>query len=138
MGERYQVPPIEFVPKRSWDIPMSGTVPGFSQATIVSGKITFPFRITRVRMWFRNDAAYSVLLYWLVSPNSTGSTTGIPSGDNIFAYAAPVPYFAAEDTVIEALSNYEDPDGNKYLKLHAVNGLAVLMDVLGIATVEEL
>jgi len=138
MAERYRAPKIEAFVRREIEIPMSAAIAAASQGTIVTGLITFPFKVVKVKMYFRNDAANLVRCYWLVSESSTGSTTGIPPGDNLFKESVPLPYFVGEDEIREVLCYYEDEDGNKHIKLHVDNAHTIAQEVQATVTIRRL
>lgn len=118
---KYKAPTFEEVAKRLLTIPITSPIPATTHLTIVVGPITFRYRVLEGEMIFRNDAMDQVRYYWLVSRNRTPSTTGVPSGSNLFGYLAPVGYFVGTGITKRVFSGVTPGAEQEYIKLHTHN-----------------
>lgn len=134
----FRPPDFRLLTKRTVEIPFAGAVAGTSWLTLVTNRITYPFRILRAKMVFGQNANNLVQHYWLISTNSSTSITGVPSGDNIFSREAPVGYFAGHLTVRIADANLEYRETGLYVKLVTYNGNAAAYNLDCSLVIQEL
>lgn len=133
----YMSPEILFNRRRLINIPISGTIGATAQNSFSTSHIPFKYRIVKVRMYFRDDAVWNVLMYWFSSSNPQGSTANLPDGTNIFAYASNTPFFVSDGPPVEAECSYESNEDEHYIKLHVVNNNGYATNVNGVVTIEE-
>jgi len=134
----FKAPKIEMFIKRAYEIPFSALVAATSQQTIVSGLISFKFRVTLVKMIFDTDHVNSVLYYWLIGRNNQGSTTGLPEGDNIFREIVPVNFFVGNGETRTLQPNVAWEEDKGYLKLHINNLNTYAVTVKATIGIQEL
>lgn len=134
----FKAPQLQFKEKLQFSIPFAqDTLNTGAQNTLISDYLPFPFRIIEVKMLFGFTTGNLLRYYWLVSGNNTGSTTGIPTGDNPFAYSGTVPYFVGEGIIRKEPCRYKDDTGKKYIKLHAVNNSGVAQAVAASIVIQK-
>jgi hypothetical protein len=122
--------------KAQVNIPFMGTVGASTQLTLVSGMITFPFKIVGAEITFRDDAANSLRIYVLVSANTNTSTTDVPPDTNAFSQYSPTPYFVGEGTIKRASCFLPAFKGGMYIKVHANNLNAYAQTINATVTIE--
>lgn len=121
----YRAPKLDLEGKYTIEIPFSASVGANTQLTLVSKRITYPFRILQTKMIFDRNARNLVQHYWLHSGEDGVSITGVPSGDNIYGAETPLGYIIGEATVRIISSMIDIDERNRFIKLHTVNGLGV-------------
>jgi len=134
----YKAPVLDLDVKSTIEIPLTRTIGAGAQDTRVSGMITYPFRIIQTKMFFGRNARNLIQYYWLYSSENSESTTGIPSGKNIYTKLTPLVYFIGEAEIKTINSQIDVLDKDQYIKLHIVNGLGVAYDGSGTITIQEL
>lgn len=120
------VPRFRPVDKRQVELNFYGTVAAAGQATALSGLITYKYRILQAKMIFTDDANNNIVISWFISPNSSTSATGAPSGQNIFGRENPNTAFIGDNLVRVVNCNVKVEEEGTYIKLYVVNnGTAV-------------
>lgn len=136
--EKFKAPTFEMVAKRVAELPFSGPIAAGAMLSLVSGMITYPFRITRVKMIFTEDANNWIVHEWYVSANRSVSTTGRPSGVNIFGRESPVSSFIGKAIIRKVQCSIEVREGRQYIKLYTNNTGPYLYQINGTITIEEI
>jgi len=134
----YKAPVLNLESKRIVEIPFTGTVGANAQITLVSNMITYPFRVTQARMIFDRNARNLIRHYWLHSGEREESTTGLPSGDNIYSRETSLGYFIGQATVRIANSSIDVLEGKRFIKLHTVSTLGVAYNISASITIQEI
>lgn len=117
----FQVPPLKLEPKRQAEIPFRGTVGAGVFLTLVSGLISYPFRIIQVKMIFTDVANHLVEHRWFVDTNINQPTTGFPTGQNLFSRESPSAGFRGKALIRVVPCNLEFPDGDLRIILGTQN-----------------
>ena len=138
MVEPFKAPRFEMVGKRVAELPFSGTIAAGGFLTIVSSMITYKFRILKVKMIFTEDANNWIVHEWLISGNRSTSTTGRPSGTNIFGRESPVSSFAGKAIVRNIACSIEVREERNYIKLYTRSTSPYAYFVNGTITIEEI
>lgn len=139
MDERiFTAPPFEVPPRRRVEVPFSGTVAALGYLTLVSGMITYPFRIVKAKMFFTDDAFNLVEMRWFISRSSNAPTGDFPTDDNVFGRESPTAGFIGRGIVRVVDCDIEVPGGMVHLKLSAYNGNAAAYYLNGSITLEAL
>lgn len=115
------VPRYQPIDKRQVEINFNGTLATGAFLSVVAGPITYRFRIIQVKMIFTDDANNLVEHGWFISSNAGVSTTGFPSGDNIFSVESPATLFVGKHIVRIANTNVKIDEINRYIKLYTHN-----------------
>jgi len=123
MAQKYVAPKFELLTKRTVEIPFTSIINTLTHLTLVSGMIPYPFRILQCKMIFTDDANNLVQHAWLTSGNISVSTTGLPSGDNIFGVESPTAVFIGKGIIRRVNTNIEFISPRLYIKLYTYNGL---------------
>lgn len=134
----FKAPVLDLESVKVVEIPFSGLVGAGAQLTLVSNMITYPFRILQCKMVFDRNARNLVHHYWLYAGDREGSTTGVPSGDNIYQKETPLGYFLGESLVRTVNSAIDILEVRRFIKLHTVNGLAVGYYINASITIQEI
>jgi len=134
----YKAPELVLSAKRMYELPFQAIVNAASQLTIVSGLITFKFKVIQVKMFFGNDHINNVWHYWLIGRNSGGSTTTVPPDDNMFGLMSPIALFVGHNEVITAYPDFSWTEERGYIKLHINNVNTYIVTVKAICRIEEL
>lgn len=137
---RFEAPKFEAARKRVLELVFSGRVTPVAPATltIVSGLITYPFRITNVKMIFTDDANNLITHQWFVATNPSVADPAAPSGTDIFLGTPPVSNFAGKAIIRNVMCNIEVRQRSTYLKLYAVSTSPYAYFVNCTITIEEL
>lgn len=130
-------PKLTLEPKRMFEIPFSGNVLAATQLTLLSGVIPFQFVVKGVTMVFNAEAMNQIRHYWLYGTDDVGSTTGVPSGVNIFSALTPVGYFTGHATIRKVDANILIPLSNARIKLHTDNLMNSAYDIVGSIKIQE-
>lgn len=138
MARVFKAPKYREVAKDYLEIPFSATIAAATQNTIVVGPIMFPFKVTGVEMIFGADAADNLRYYWKVARNRQGSTTGVPSGRNIFGWMAPHGYFHGTGITKRANTSFKAREDEHYIKCHVNNLNAYAQAVNASLSIEEI
>ena len=120
--ERIPTPPV-YAPgaRRVAELPFFGTVAAAGWLTIVTARIPYPFRITKVKMFFTQDAYDRIFHSWHVGP-STATPPGGPSTDpNIFARESPVSRFIGHAIIRVVDCDLQFAGGENYIKISTEN-----------------
>lgn len=138
MSKRFKAPKFELPPKRVVEIPFTGTVGTLTYLTLLSGMITYPFRITRAKMVFPYSAANLVEHRIYYSRTPSAPTTGWPTDVNIFGREAPVAGFIGEGIIKVVDCNVEVPETGFRLKMATYNGTGAIHYVNGTISIEAM
>lgn len=137
MARVFKAPKFELFEKRTEEIPFSGTIAAGAHLTMLSGSISYPFRVLQATMVFTNDADNNIRVYWLVSHEISTSTTAVPTGTYIFGRGSPTPYFVGKATVKRAYGNVKFEEAGLYIKCHVHNNGPYPYDFSGSITIQE-
>lgn len=138
MMRRFEAPKFTLEERRIVEIPFFGTVAAGLFLTLVSGMVTDPFRITRLKMIFDEKSNNLIQHSWWTARDGQGSTTGNPSGDRLGARESPTGVYVGRGIIRVVDVNLEFPEGRRYIKMHTFNGLGVAYIINGSCTIEEL
>ena len=117
----YKAPKFEMKPRRVAEIPFRATILAGVFNTLHSGLISYPFRITQVKMIFTDDANNWIRHGWYTNRSRAQSATGPPSGLNIFGRESPVADFIGKAIIRVVPCNIEYPDGMQYIHFYTDN-----------------
>jgi len=134
----FKAPRFALEARRVVEIPFYGTVGAGAILSLVSNRISYPFRITRLKMIFDEIANNVVQHRWFTSGNPQVSTTDVPSGDAIASRETPLPIFVGRGLVRIVDINEEFPEGDLFIKLYTLNGLGVAYTINGSCTIEAM
>jgi len=109
------------VDKRQVELNFSGTIVNGAFNSVVAGPIPYKFRILLAKMIFTDDANNLVEHGWYISANNSVSTTGPPSGDNVFGRENPTQLFIGDNLIRVANCNVVVDQVNMYIKLYVHN-----------------
>ena len=139
MAFRYRAPKFELSDKRQVELNFEGLVGAGAWLTFVPcPRIPYPFRVVLAKMVFTNEANNLVRVYWLTSTDDNPSTTGIPTGDNIFRKENPIQYFVGKAIIKRINANVEIPERNMFIKCHINNTLPYAYRVNNSLVIQEL
>lgn len=136
--EPFKAPRFELEKKRVVEIPFYGSIGAGAYLTLHSNLITYPFRVTRLKMIFDELANNQVIHRWFTSGNRGVSTTGPPSGSGIATRETPTPTYVGRGIIRVVNLNAEYPDGDLYIKLYTYNGLGVAYTINASCTIEAM
>lgn len=97
------------------------TVAAASEKTLVSQRIPHPFTIKRIRAYFVPGSINQLLLRFLISPDDSVSTSGLPSGHSVLADYGQVDYVVGDGDAKDMRNDVKVDVGNSYVKVHAQN-----------------
>jgi hypothetical protein len=138
MSAQYKAPKFELKAKRVAEIPFTGTVGTLVYTTLVSGIITYPFRITRVKMVFPYTARNLVEHRVYTSRTESAPTTDWPTDMNIFGREAPVAGFRGEGIIKVVDCNVEVTEPGSRIKMATYNGTGATHYINGTVTIEAM
>jgi hypothetical protein len=98
-----------------------GTVSASSKNTLVSKRITSPFRVKKIRASFAPGVNRLMNLYFFISFDDSAPTTAEPLGTNILAQTGQVTYLTGDDEYKEIEPQVEDKSRSAYIKIYAIN-----------------
>jgi len=98
-----------------------GTVPANSNLTLVSHRITLPFRTKRIRASFAPGVQRLMKLYYFISQDSSAPTNEEPKGFNILSSLGQVNYITGDDEFKDLAHEVEYKESGAYIKIYAVN-----------------
>lgn len=121
-----ETPPIIPVDRPIYVIQFSGVgLAAGAQITLVSGQLSFRYRILKVKVFFGDDAVPDMRYYPMVGSTQGGSTTGLPEGQSIFAPLSPQAFMRAGYGKRECEPMLVIDSTRSYLKVHVQNNDAV-------------
>ena len=135
---QYKAPELELALKKILEIPFASAIAAGAHLSLVSGRIEFPFRVTGAKMVFTDDANNWIQHRWYVSANRSVSTTGTPSGDNIFSPKSPSAYFSGKGLIRRVYANREYPAIGLYIKLYTFNNSPYAYNISASITIQEM
>jgi len=109
------------MPNTSQTISFFGTVPANSNITLVSKRITLPFRTKKIRASFAPGVQRLMKLYYFISFDPSAPTTEEPKGSNILSSLGQVNYITGDDEFKDLVHEVECKESGAYLKIYAVN-----------------
>lgn len=92
-----------------------------SAITIVSKRISRPFRLWLIRPHFALNTNRTLRLYFFVSPDNYAPTSLPMTGSNLIAEASQTNYVVGDDEYKLLWQNWESQTGGNYLKVYADN-----------------
>jgi hypothetical protein len=98
-----------------------GTVAANSNTTLVSKRITLPFRTKKIRASFAPGVQRLMKLYYFISLDPSAPTTEEPKGFNILTSLGQVNYLTGDDEFKDLAHEVECKESGAYLKIYAVN-----------------
>jgi len=107
--------------KRLAAVSFFGTVAASSKATLVSKRITSPFRIKKIRASFAPGTDRLLNLYFFISYDDSAPTTAQPTGTNILSQTGQVTYITGDDEYKEVEVEVEQREAGAYIKIYADN-----------------
>ncbi len=134
----FKAPKFELKPRRVVEIPFRGTLAAGTMVTLNSGRITYPFRVTKVKMIFTDEANNQVIHSVHVLGNPYTSTTQAPTGDNLFGRESPTASFVGRSIIRVVPCNVEYPEGRRYIAFFTNNTSPYAYDFNGSVTIEEI
>ena len=121
MAREYKAPKFEMKPRRVAEIPFQATLAAGAMVTLNSARITYPFRVVKVKMIFTEEAMNQVIHRWHVLRNPFVSTTAGPVGDNLFSRESPTASFIGTAIIRVVECNVEFPEGMRVVALYTNN-----------------
>jgi len=119
----FVVPRYEPRPIRTAEIPFYGPVGAGAYLTLVSGRLMYPYKIVRVKMFLPTVAANLVQHRWFVSGNSNTLTTDWPTDENIFGRESPTATFVGAGLIRQVTCDIRVDEIGTFLKFATYNGL---------------
>jgi len=98
-----------------------GTVPANSNLTLVSKRITLPFRTKRIRASFAPGVQRLMKLYYFISQDPSAPTNEEPKGFNILSSLGQVNYLTGDDEFKDLAHEVENKESGAYIKIYAIN-----------------
>jgi len=98
-----------------------GTVSAGGELTLVSRRITFPFRTWKLRVFFPLNTNRTVRVSFFLSPDSSAPITGKPTGQNLFSAYSAVDYIVGDDEMKELEHVVDVKEIGQYVKVYARN-----------------
>ena len=98
-----------------------GTVGAGVNKTLVSQRISLPFRTKKIRASFAPGVQRLMKLYFFISQDPTAPTTEEPKGNNILASLGQVSYLTGDEEFKDLAHEVECPTAGAYIKIYAVN-----------------
>lgn len=138
MTFRYVAPKFNIDDKRQVELNFEGLVGAGAHLTLVTSKISYPFRVVLAKMIFTNEANNLVRVYWLIAGDGSTSTTSIAGGDNIFGRENPTQYFVGKAIIKRVNANVKVEERDRYIKCHIYNTLPYAYTVNNSLTIQEL
>lgn len=108
-----------------------------SQNTVVVGTIPFTFRVLEITVFFPDDAINNIQVYFLVSDNPQGSTTTIPSGENLLAPFTPTQFLIGHAEKVTITCNALVSSNRSYIKMHIINNNTYAITLMGIVKIRK-
>lgn len=99
----------------------SGTCLAAAELTLVSKRINYPFKILSFNASFALNTNRTLKLRCFISPDKSASTTGEPTGQNIFATLGEDSYLIGDDEQKNLKHEVNVRESGMYLKIHAEN-----------------
>lgn len=112
---------VRIEPNDQVSIPFHGTVAANSMKTLVSKRITYPFRMTGARIHFALGTDRTLQVKIFLSPDPEDPDTEEPTGISVLAAAGQVEYVVGDDEPIQIPFNVLMKEEGMYLKLFANN-----------------
>lgn len=138
MSRVFKAPKLDLKSKRVAEIPFRGTLLAGAMVSLNTSLITYPFRVTRVKMIFTDEANNLVIHSWHVRRSAFISTTAGPLGDNLFSREAPTATFTGRAIIRVAECNIEYPEGMRVITLYTNNTSPYAYDFNCAVTIEEM
>jgi len=98
-----------------------GTVNASSNLTLVSKKISAPFKTKMIRASFAPGVNRLMTLKYYISQDPSAPTTEEPQGINILKQIGQVPYITGDDEFKEMPHEVIHHEKNAYIKVYAEN-----------------
>lgn len=121
----FRAPIFKPVSKRVASIPFTGNVLAGVWSTLLSTRITYPFRILQIKMVFSSEANNLVQHWWHTSPSLITPVQGQLTADNVFGRESPTAFFVGKSIIRIVNCSLEYPEGNLFIVLQTFNGLAI-------------
>ena len=134
---KYIAPRFDLLEKRYVELNFESNVLTGAHLTLVTGAISYPFRVVLAKMVFSNEANNLVRVYWLTSTDNSTSIVGVPTGDNIFGRENPTQYFVGKAIIKRLNVNVSIPERNLYIKCHIHNTLPYAYRVNNSLVIQE-
>jgi len=135
---RFIIPEFALKPVRQVEIPFRIAVPTLGYRSVVSGLVSYPFKVVQAKMVFSEEANNLVEHGWFTDINDGVSTTGPPPGDNIFGREGAGAYFTGKGVVKTANTNVEFPTYGLYIKFYTFNGCAYAYTANGSIVIQQI
>lgn len=97
------------------------TVAAASGATLVSKRISRPFRLWLIRPHFPLNTNRTLQLSFFLSPDDSAPTSPPTTGSNVLAEASHTNYVVGDDEYKMLWQNFDSQTGGHYLKVYANN-----------------
>ena len=89
--------------------------------TKASRRITYPFRITKIRLNFPIGAEYNLRIKVFISDDKTTALNTVPNGVDIFSILTMDDPVRGNAEVIEMNCDIKVPEGDKYIHVYVLN-----------------
>lgn len=131
------IPPLRLKRLRKNVLAFFGQVNVGANFTVVGGPITYRYRVTNVKIGFRDDAAYNALVYVLVSEDNSVSVVGVPTGRSVFSTYGNIGAVVGEGIFYDFDMSIETEEAEKYIKVHMTNNNGYNQNICAFVTIEE-
>jgi hypothetical protein len=131
----FKIPRYEPKPIRTAEIPFNGLVGAGAYLTLISGRLMYPYKIVRVKMFFTAAAANLIQHRWFVAGSPAVSTTYWPTDENIFGRESPTATFIGTSLIRQVTCDVRVEDVGTYIKFATYNGLGVPYNANGAITI---
>ena len=102
-------------------IPFNGTVLAGAEKTLVSRRLDFAYRVTRLRVSFPLNTNRTTQVSFFVSPDGSTPSTGKPTGQDLMGQYSATPYFVGDDEYKDMEHSVSITGRGTYIKVYALN-----------------
>lgn len=131
-------PMLETVSRPQIAIPFHAAFAAAGRVTLVSTKIPFPFRITRIGLACDALPPVPIQVSYYTSRNTQAPTTAPPPDSNVLAPFSPTPWFPAYPILFLIDMSFVPPADDTYVKVHFWNPNAGIFNIFCVVWIEAM
>lgn len=132
---RPTIPPPLYAQRSA--IHLAGEVLPLSQTTLVSKRLTVPYRLINMYLTFPPGCDNLVRAHPILSYDPSVSTSGTPPGTSLLSPGSPTDYIVGDDLLINVPMGRIVLERGTYLKLHLDNNDGFSHTLVALITIEE-
>lgn len=110
-----------YKPPKIQTITFFGRVSASSKLTLLSKKITAPYKIKRIRAGFPSGTNRLNLLRYYITQSTDAPTANPPIGTNILLSIGQVDYVTGDDNIVDFEHEIINAEANTYVAVYAEN-----------------